>query len=83
VRRAACEVELAAGGELVRLDRLVELDDALWVLDYKTGQPDAAELARYQAQLAHYRVLVAPLANGKPVRTALVMMDGHVFETHP
>lgn len=83
VVRAACEVELAWGGELARLDRLVELDDALWVLDYKTGQPDAAELAQYRAQLARYRELVTPLANGKPVRTALVMMDGSVFETNP
>ncbi len=38
-----------AQGELKLIDRLVEFDNGVWVLDYKLG--DSEDAARYQAQM--------------------------------
>ena len=73
--RAADEVAfVTATGELRRIDRLVEFDDEVWVLDYKTGErpDDPALIAQYEAQLALYREAVASIAPGKRVRAMLL-----------
>jgi len=71
-----------AKGELKRIDRLVEFDDEVWVLDYKLG--DAAEAARYRAQMEEYRVAMRAVFAGKAVRCALVFAGGAVSELpHP
>ena len=72
------EMELVHRGELMRVDRLVMFDDALWILDYKRNlyewqQPD------YQQQLARYRNACLELFGGKPVSTALVTVDGRLW----
>lgn len=67
---------VAADGQLRRIDRVVELDGEVWVLDYKTGRPDDA----YLAQLAEYRSAVAVLHPGKHIRSALLYADGRVQE---
>jgi ATP-dependent helicase/nuclease subunit A len=79
---------VAESGELRRIDRLVEFDDAVWVLDYKTGDSvdpdDLATAARpYRSQLAEYRAAVGGLFSGKPVKSALVFGGGllHVTDT--
>ena len=59
-------------GQLRRIDRLVEFDDEVWVLDYKTG--GFAE--DYLDQLADYRRAVAALYPGKRIRSALLFGDG-------
>jgi ATP-dependent helicase/nuclease subunit A len=65
-----------AAGELRRIDRVVELAEEIWVLDYKTGDaPQAA--GRYRAQLEAYRQAMAGLAAGKPVRAAVILAGGH------
>jgi len=66
-----------ASGELRRIDRVVELAEEVWVLDYKTGEaPQAA--SRHRAQLEAYRMAMAALYPGKPVRAAVVFAGGHL-----
>jgi len=68
-----------AQGELKRIDRLVEFDDEVWVLDYKLG--DAEDAVRHRAQLEEYREAMQAVYVGKTVRSALVFADGTVAET--
>ncbi len=63
---------VGAAGQSRRIDRLVEYDDEVWVLDYKTGGAAAA----YLEQLADYRRAAAALYPGKRVRSALLFGDG-------
>jgi ATP-dependent helicase/nuclease subunit A len=71
-------------GQVRRIDRLVEFDDEVWVLDYKTGGLDEPDLNRraasYLDQLADYRRAAAALYPGKTVRCALLFGDGHLHE---
>ncbi|MBI5938605.1 MAG: UvrD-helicase domain-containing protein [Betaproteobacteria bacterium] len=83
-RRARNELEyLGADGELRRIDRLVEFDDEVWLLDYKTGGLDEADLARRAAphlkQIADYRQAVAALYPEHAVRAALIFTDGQLY----
>ncbi|MGD8476140.1 MAG: UvrD-helicase domain-containing protein [Burkholderiales bacterium] len=86
-RRAFNELSyVSADGELRRIDRVVEFDDEIWILDYKTGDAvlsgDLAGAARpYLQQLEGYRVALAQLLPGKRVRTALVFSGGLLHET--
>jgi len=65
-------------GELKRIDRLVEYDDEVWVLDYKLGDSD--DTARYRAQLSEYRTAMQAVYAGKKVRCALLFADGVMSE---
>jgi ATP-dependent helicase/nuclease subunit A len=74
---------LDASGALRRLDRVVEFDDAVWVIDYKTGADSLAlsdaELAeRHQSQLDAYRGLLAALYPGRAIHAALLRSDGRM-----
>jgi len=77
-RRAENELELMSGGELRRIDRMVEFDDEVWILDYKSGV--AGGIAAWRAQLAAYRDMLRPLYPGKAVRAAVVLADGGLEE---
>ncbi len=83
-KRAVNEVAYTTGtGEVHRIDRLVEFEDAVWVLDYKTGErrtTGAALIAEYCAQVAEYCAVVAKLYPGRPVRGAIVFTDANVLE---
>jgi ATP-dependent helicase/nuclease subunit A len=63
-----------ARGELKRIDRLVEFDDELWVLDYKFG--DSEDVKRYRAQMQEYRTAMQAVYAGKKVHCALLFADG-------
>jgi ATP-dependent helicase/nuclease subunit A len=67
-----------ARGELKRMDRLVEFDDEVWILDYKTGE--TADPAPYRAQMAEYRIAMQSVYAGKKVRCALVFAGGVLSE---
>ncbi|MDO8464258.1 MAG: UvrD-helicase domain-containing protein [Gallionella sp.] len=67
-----------AQGELKRIDRLVEFDDEVWVLDYKLG--DSEDAARYRVQMQKYRDAMQTVYAGKVVRCALVFADGALHE---
>jgi ATP-dependent helicase/nuclease subunit A len=63
-----------------QIDRLVVLEDALLVLDYKTNRPPPEtpeEVAPgYVAQLAAYRAALRLMFPGRALRAALVWTDG-------
>jgi ATP-dependent helicase/nuclease subunit A len=65
-----------AGGQLRRMDRLVEFDDEVWVLDYKTG----VSSQDYLAQLEEYRTAMRAIHPHKAVRCALIFADGKLAE---
>ena len=67
-----------AAGELKRIDRLVEYDDEVWVLDYKTGE--AADPAPYRAQMAEYKNAMQSVYAGKKIRCALLFSGGVLSE---
>ena len=67
-----------AQGELKRIDRLVEFDNEVWVLDYKLG--DSEDAARYRAQMQEYRTAMQTVYAGKTVRCALVFANGALNE---
>ena len=81
--RAANEISFVnAAGAVRRIDRLVETERDVWVLDYKTGHiADDAELLRqYEAQVGEYRAALAGLYPGKAVRALLIFSGGEVHE---
>jgi len=65
-------------GEMKRIDRLVEFDNEVWVLDYKLG--DSEDAARYRAQMHEYRSAMQTVYAGKTVRCALLFADGVLSE---
>ncbi len=78
--RTACNEMpyINAKGELKRIDRLVEFDDEVWVLDYKLG--DSEDAARYRAQMQEYRAAMQTVYWDKTVRCALIFADGVLVE---
>ncbi|HEY0666449.1 MAG TPA: UvrD-helicase domain-containing protein [Gallionella sp.] len=78
--RSACNEMpyINSRGELRRIDRLVEFDDEVWVLDYKLG--DSGETARYRAQMQEYRNSIQSVFPDKKVRSALLFADGMLHE---
>jgi ATP-dependent helicase/nuclease subunit A len=77
---ALAEVELVdADGALLRVDRLVEHDDALWIVDFK-WRVGAAERVGYEEQVRRYARVVEAIRSDKPVRLALLTADAEVIE---
>ena len=79
--RAHNELEfLDEEGRSARIDRLVEFEHEIWVLDYKSGgldEPDPTRRATaHQVQMSGYRRAAQALFPHKKVRTALVFADG-------
>lgn len=74
------EVELHAGGELLRIDRLVRRRDGeWWVLDYKSASRPQQQHALVE-QLRRYREAVAAVNEGARVRTAFLTAQGALVE---
>ncbi len=67
-----------AQGEVKRIDRLVEFDSEVWVLDYKSGA--SHDTVPYRAQMAEYRIAMQSVYAGKKVCCALVFADGTFSE---
>ncbi|MES2252064.1 MAG: UvrD-helicase domain-containing protein [Pseudomonadota bacterium] len=76
--RAWSEVELLHEGKLLRIDRLIETNDAFLIIDFKTGEQRA--IKAYKEQLAGYKTAIAPMVGAKPVRTYLFWTDALVLE---
>ncbi len=66
-----------ASGLLRRIDRLVEFEEEVWVLDYKTG----ADSGSFAEQLEEYRSAMQAIHPHKPVRCALIYPGGKLIET--
>ena len=70
------EVELYdARGRLLRIDRLVEFDDRVVIIDYKLRLLPQ-ERAGYRGQLMRYATAVAPMFPGKRVDAGVATADG-------
>ncbi|OYX33370.1 MAG: DNA helicase [Hydrogenophilales bacterium 32-62-9] len=88
-RRAHNELELLdAGGQAQRLDRVVEFDEAIWLLDYKTGADDCSAsetrlIERHRPQLDGYRSLLATIYPDRPIHAALLLADGQLVAIPP
>ncbi len=85
IRWVRNEVEVAWNAQTAgesgwgRIDRLVELDDAVWVLDYKLAA-STLQTEHFAPILARYAQACASLRPGKRVRVALIAGDGSVRE---
>jgi ATP-dependent helicase/nuclease subunit A len=78
------EVELFHGGQLLRLDRLVQRQDAgheghWWVLDYKSNAAPQ-RLPALVATLQLYQAAVQDLHPGQTVKAAFLTPQGAVLE---
>ncbi len=78
-QRAHNELEVMVGTDLFRFDRVVIFEDAVWILDYKRNLLDN-ERAGYRAQLARYRAAAQSVFGGKQIRSALITVDGRLWE---
>ena len=84
IRWSGNEVPVSAFGEVLRIDRLVRLEEegaepVWWVLDYKLRHaPEALE--PYRQQLLRYRDAVRAAQPGQAVRCAFIAGDGRVVE---
>ncbi|MET0964595.1 MAG: UvrD-helicase domain-containing protein [Noviherbaspirillum sp.] len=78
-RAARNEMDVIAGGRLMRLDRVVIFDDEVWILDYKRAFLDI-ERAGYAEQLAQYRAALQPVFPDSRLRSALITVDGRLWE---
>lgn len=74
---AGNEVGVSDSGALLRVDRLVQLADGWWVIDYKRHQAPL-EVSAYREQLHRYLLAVRSLVPGETVRAAFVTPDGRV-----
>jgi ATP-dependent helicase/nuclease subunit A len=79
LRWAGNEVPVGDAGDALRIDRLVQLDDAWWVLDYKLQHTPQA-LPAYREQLLRYRDAVRRLQPSDTVRCAFITGHGEVVE---
>jgi ATP-dependent helicase/nuclease subunit A len=88
-RRAHNELTLLdAVGRPQRLDRVVEFDDAVWLIDYKTGADDCSAsettlIERHRPQLVGYRTLLGALYPERPIHAALLLADGRLVSILP
>jgi len=69
-------------GDVGFVDRLVMMGDTVWILDYKRNVLDH-QRERYVLQLARYRDACATHFAGKQIRTALITVDGRLWEIDP
>ena len=78
--RAWNEVEFFDGaGNLFRIDRLVEVDEGVWVLDYKSSTPDTPRLAEYRAQVIQYCTTVEGIFGRRPVQGVIVFANASIM----
>lgn len=73
------ELDVMVNGELLRLDRVVVFEDAVWILDYKRNVLES-EIKAYHKQLTRYRLAVQEVFPGKQLKAALITADGKFWE---
>jgi len=77
---AEAELELvAANGDVLRVDRLVEQEDALWIIDFKWRVTEDERLP-YEAQVRRYAQVLRSIRGDKPVRIGLITAAGEFSE---
>ena len=76
--RARNEFELVSSAGTHRLDRVVEFESEVWVLDYKRSL-GVGDLAAYRAQVREYLALLAPLYPARSLRGGLIDLARQVL----
>jgi ATP-dependent helicase/nuclease subunit A len=78
--QAENELELIdEDGSTLRIDRLVDLEDGCWVLDFKWRFSDSA-MPAYEQQLRRYARVLNQAGVRKPIRLLLIAADAHTVE---
>ena len=85
-RTARNEVSMIDGnGDLLRIDRLVEFDDSVWVLDYKSAASEVVRASEfmdeYRAQMLRYRRALEGVYANKKLHCGLIFGDAVLEET--
>ncbi|WP_231969707.1 UvrD-helicase domain-containing protein [Polynucleobacter necessarius] len=79
------ELDIASeDGKSYRMDRLVEFDDHLAIIDYKLAIPEVGseKYERYRKQLQGYQTELARIRNDKPNKAYLISAQGKIQEIH-
>ena len=73
---------LSKEGKSYRIDRLVEFDDHLAILDYKLSIPEVGseQYGKYRGQLQHYQQELARIRADKPSKAYLISAQGQMLE---
>ena len=66
-----------AAGQIKRIDRLVEFENEIWLLDYKTG--GVVNPAQHRAQMEEYRAAIQTIYAEKSAYCALIQADGSLI----
>lgn len=70
-----------------QIDRLVETDHEILIVDYKTNRPPPRQVdavpEAYLLQIAAYHLAIQQIYPGKPIRSAIVWTDGPSFMEIP
>ena len=77
------EIDIAdEQGKSYRMDRLVEFDDHLAILDYKLTIPEEGDekYAKYRKQLQGYQALLTRIRKDKPTKAFLISANGELKE---
>ena len=72
-------------GDIRRIDRLVEFDKEIWIVDYKISldqesKPSSQMRRQYTSQLVQYRDDLAKMRADKPIRVGVVLSSGVLIE---
>ena len=80
---ASNELEISdVSGVVYRIDRVVEQQNAVWVLDYKSSGSTGKHLDRYMAQVTNYCQVLKEVYPWKAVRGVLVFSDATIIEVN-
>jgi ATP-dependent helicase/nuclease subunit A len=73
------------GGKGSRMDRLVELDDHIAIIDYKLSIPSVGseKYEKYRRQLLGYQAELSRIRKDKPIKCYLVSSSGDLVEVLP
>jgi ATP-dependent helicase/nuclease subunit A len=69
-------------GKSYRMDRLVELDDHIAIIDYKLAIPEigSEKYAKYREQLQNYQAELRRIRQDKPNKAYLISSEGKIQE---
>ena len=76
-RAVLIERDFAVDGKIIRPDLVVVRDDAVWIVDYKTG---AVAPASHRRQLENYRHAVVAEYPGRQIRLAVLDKHGNLHD---
>ena len=78
-RHACNEMDVLCDGEFLRIDRAVQFDDVVWILDYKRNVSEK-DRAAHQEQLTCYQAAARAVYPDKKIKAALITVDGRFLE---